>query len=61
MSDFHLLFYLYRMDMLPMKSQMGPLLEAVRTKDKAAANEWKNQEVWRTLEQLISASSHHDE
>ncbi|XP_062534066.1 nuclear protein localization protein 4 homolog [Armigeres subalbatus] len=61
MSDFHLLFYLYCMDMLPMKSQMDPLLEAVRNKDKTAASEWKNQEVWRTLEQLISASSHHDD
>ncbi|XP_058454688.1 nuclear protein localization protein 4 homolog isoform X2 [Malaya genurostris] len=61
MSDFHLLLYLYRMDMLPMKSQMGPLLEAVRDKDKTVANEWKNQEVWRTLEQLISATSHHDD
>lgn len=61
MLDFHLLLFLYRMDMLPMKVQMGSLLEAVRTKDKSAANEWKNQEVWRTLEQLISASSHHDD
>lgn len=61
MSDFHLLLFLYRMDMLPMKAQMGPLLEAVRTKDKTLANEWKNQEVWRTLEQLISASSHNDD
>ncbi|XP_039453292.1 nuclear protein localization protein 4 homolog [Culex pipiens pallens] len=61
MSDFHLLLFLYRMDMLPMKAQMGPLLEAVRTKDKTIANEWKNQEVWRTLEQLISAYSHNDD
>ncbi|XP_055602977.1 nuclear protein localization protein 4 homolog isoform X2 [Uranotaenia lowii] len=61
MSDFHLLLYLYRMDMLPMKSQMSTLLEALRTKDRTIVNEWKNQEVWRTLEQLISASSHNDE
>uniref|UniRef100_A0A182MG17 RanBP2-type domain-containing protein n=1 Tax=Anopheles culicifacies TaxID=139723 RepID=A0A182MG17_9DIPT len=61
-SDFHLLFYLYRMeDMLPMKSQLGPLLEAVRTKDKAKANEWKSREVWKTLEELIEASSNHDD
>ncbi|XP_055635839.1 nuclear protein localization protein 4 homolog [Toxorhynchites rutilus septentrionalis] len=61
MSDFHLLLHLYRMDMLPLRSKMGPLLEAVRNKDKVSANEWKNQEVWRTLEELISASTHHDE
>uniref|UniRef100_A0A182TNZ3 RanBP2-type domain-containing protein n=1 Tax=Anopheles melas TaxID=34690 RepID=A0A182TNZ3_9DIPT len=61
-SDFHLLFYLYRMeDMLPMKSQLGPLLEAVRDKDKAKANEWKTREVWKTLEELIEASSNHDD
>lgn len=56
-SDFHLLVYLYFMDMLPMKSAMGPLLEAVRTKNYAAALQWKEQEVWSTLETLITASS----
>uniref|UniRef100_A0AAG5CY80 Nuclear protein localization protein 4 homolog n=1 Tax=Anopheles atroparvus TaxID=41427 RepID=A0AAG5CY80_ANOAO len=61
-SDFHLLLYLYRMeDMLPMKSQLGPLLEAVRSKDKAKGNEWKAREVWKTLEELIAASSHHED
>lgn len=56
-SDFHLLLYLFFMDMLPMKSAMGPLLEAVRTKNYAAALQWKEQEVWSTLETLITASS----
>lgn len=56
-SDFHLLLYLNFMDMLPMKSAMGPLLEAVRTKNYAAAVQWKEQEVWSTLETLITASS----
>lgn len=56
-SDFHLLLYLYFMDMLPMKSAMGPLLEAVRTKNFIAAEQWKEQEVWSTLETLITASS----
>lgn len=60
-SDFHLLLYLYRMDMLPMKSHMESLLKAVRIKDKEAAEHWKNQAEWQTLEQLISASSHHDD
>lgn len=56
-SDFHLLLYLYFMDMLPMKSAMGPLLEAVRAKNYAAAVKWKEHEVWSTLETLITASS----
>lgn len=56
-SDFHLLLYLSCMDMLPMKSSMGPLLEAERTKNYALAMQWKEQEVWSTLETLITASS----
>lgn len=56
-SDFHLLLYLSCMDMLPMKTSMGPLLEAVRTKNNVLAMQWKEQEVWSTLETLISASS----
>lgn len=55
-SDFHLLLYLNFMDVLPMKSSLGPLLEAVRTKNYAAAIQWKEQEVWSTLETLISAA-----
>lgn len=56
-SDFHLLLYLTFMDIMPMKSSIGPLLEAVRTKNKALAMQWKEQqEVWSTLETLITAS-----
>ncbi|KAJ6634631.1 Nuclear protein localization protein 4 like [Pseudolycoriella hygida] len=56
-SDFHLLLYLFRMDMLPMKSSMSTLLNAVRTRDNNLALKWKKQEVWTTLETLITASS----
>lgn len=57
-SDFHLLLYLARMEMLPMKAAMRPLLEAVRRHDAAAALQWKRDEdVWTTLETLIAASS----
>lgn len=40
-----------------MKSSMLPLLNAVRTKDSSMALQWKEQEVWTTLETLITASS----
>lgn len=40
-----------------MKSAMSPLLNAVRTRDNSLALEWKQQEVWTTLETLITASS----
>lgn len=56
-SDFHLLVYLSRMDMLPIKDTMPELLEAIRQRDVDAVNLWKTQEVWRTLETLIAASS----
>lgn len=56
-SDFHLLIYLYRMDMLPMKAHMQQLFEAVRTKNSNMANEFKNNNVWKELESLIAASS----
>lgn len=36
---------------------MGPLLEAVRTQNSGAAQEWANSEHWATVEQLIVASS----
>ncbi|XP_014606395.1 PREDICTED: nuclear protein localization protein 4 homolog isoform X1 [Polistes canadensis] len=56
-SDFHLLLFITTMDMLPMKDHMGPLLEAVRTKNKQMAIEWSRSEHWATVEQLISASA----
>lgn len=57
-ADFHLLVYLARMDMLPIKAAMAELLAALRRKDVAAVNQWhQSQEVWRTLETLIAASS----
>lgn len=48
------------MDMLPLKAEMGSLFEAIKTRDTKLAQSFKNKEVWRTLEQLISASSHHE-
>lgn len=56
-SDFHLLVYLYKMDMLPLRQHMGPLLEAVRTKNPNQAAQFKIEEVWKLLESLIQASS----
>jgi len=58
LSDFHLLIYLYSMDMLPLKSEMKLLFDAIKAKDQNLIVQWCDTEVWRTLEQLISASSH---
>ncbi|XP_064545601.1 nuclear protein localization protein 4 homolog isoform X2 [Drosophila montana] len=56
-SDFHLLVYLYKMDMLPLRQHMGPLLEAVRAKNPNKADDFKGEEVWKLLESLVQASS----
>ncbi|XP_021925198.1 nuclear protein localization protein 4 homolog [Zootermopsis nevadensis] len=55
-SDFHFLLYISSMDMLPMKDYMGPVLEAVRTRNSEQARDWSRSEHWATVEQLISAS-----
>ncbi|XP_067620003.1 nuclear protein localization protein 4 homolog isoform X2 [Eurosta solidaginis] len=56
-SDFHLLLYLYRMDTVPLRAHMGPLLEAVRTKNSDLAYSFKASEPWKLLESLIHAST----
>jgi len=45
------------MDMLPLRQHMGPLLEAVRTKNPNQAEQFKIEDVWKLLESLIQASS----
>ncbi|XP_017485269.1 PREDICTED: nuclear protein localization protein 4 homolog, partial [Rhagoletis zephyria] len=56
-SDFHLLLFLYRMDTVPLRTHMGPLLEAVRTKNTDLAYSFKASEPWKLLESLIQAST----
>lgn len=55
-SDFHLLLFLSRMDVVPVRPILDDLLRAVRAKDAAGALQWKRHEVWSTLEQLVAAS-----
>ncbi|CAG2122491.1 unnamed protein product [Medioppia subpectinata] len=57
MSDFHLLIYLTTMDALPLKETMKPLLEAIKTRNTAMANEWARSDQWLTIEQLMLANS----
>ncbi|XP_014220725.1 nuclear protein localization protein 4 homolog isoform X1 [Trichogramma pretiosum] len=56
-SDFHFLIYIAGMDMLPLKSHMGPLLDAIRTQNRRKANEWARSAHWATVEELISATT----
>ena len=56
-SDFHLLLYLFKMDMLPLRQHMKPLLEAVRNRNQNMAYAFKKEDVWKLLESLIHASS----
>ncbi|XP_030379953.1 nuclear protein localization protein 4 homolog isoform X2 [Scaptodrosophila lebanonensis] len=56
-SDFHLLVYLHKMDMFPLRQHMAPLLEAMRNKNPIKAADFKGEEVWKLLESLIQAIS----
>ncbi|XP_054281635.1 nuclear protein localization protein 4 homolog isoform X1 [Macrosteles quadrilineatus] len=55
-SDFHFLLYIATMDSLPMKDVMAPLLEAVRTRDVAAAGRWAADDHWANVEQMMAAT-----
>ncbi|PVD39210.1 hypothetical protein C0Q70_01838 [Pomacea canaliculata] len=55
MSDFHLLMFLTTSEMLPLREQLGLLLEAVKTQDEAKALQFKKTEEWATVEEMISA------
>jgi NPL4 family len=57
LSDFHLLLFLGRMDVLPMRTHMPAILKAVRDRDQELAMQFKRSEVWRTLEQLIATDT----
>lgn len=59
MSDFHILLYLYGLDCFgtKMKTQLTPLLDAVRTQDKTLAEQFMRGDTWSTLEHLIGAHS----
>lgn len=62
MSDFHVLLYLYGLTCfdIKMKSQMGQLLQAVKTQESELANQFMRSDIWRTFEQLISAHHEYD-
>ncbi|EFX75107.1 hypothetical protein DAPPUDRAFT_306878 [Daphnia pulex] len=53
-SDFHFLIYVATMDMLPLMESMDPILEAVRSKNAEAANQWASGEQWSTVRQLLA-------
>lgn len=51
-SDFHLLIFMATMEFLPMMDQLGPLLDAIKNKDKILAAKWKS-ECFETCQQLL--------
>lgn len=56
MSDFHLLIFLSCLDIVPLKNELKPLLEAIRDKDRVKADKWSREsEHWATLRQLVRA------
>ncbi|CAL8092955.1 unnamed protein product [Orchesella dallaii] len=55
-SDFHFLVFIATMDFVSIRDYVGPLLEAIRNGDYSKANEWRQSEVWGTVERLVEAS-----
>jgi len=55
-SDFHFLLYIATMEFVSIRDYMGPLYDAIRTGDSPKANEWRQSEVWATVERLVEAS-----
>ncbi|KAG9509512.1 Nuclear protein localization protein 4-like protein, partial [Fragariocoptes setiger] len=53
-SDFHLLLYLGRQEIVPMREALRPLLEAMNSQDKLKILSWRECEQWRTIEELIN-------
>lgn len=55
--DLHLLTYLASCDMLPLKSKMDELLQALITKNEILFQAWLQSEEWATVEELLAAQS----
>jgi len=55
-SDLHVLIFMATMDIMPLREYMGPLYEAIATKNKEAAIEWSRGEHWQNLKCIIQAS-----
>lgn len=62
MTDFHLLVYLYGLEVfgIRMKMEMTPLLDGVRLKDRNLVAQFMNSNTWSTLEHTIGDHSGHE-
>merc|ERR1712062_113347 len=56
-SDIHVLVFLATLDIMPLRDFLGPLYEAIRTKNEAAAREWSYLDHWSNMQALIQAST----
>jgi len=56
-SDVHVLVFLATLDIMPLRDFLGPLYEAIRTKNEGAAREWSYLDHWSNMQALIQAST----
>lgn len=56
-SDFHVLIFMATLDIMPLREYMGPLLEAVKTKNREAAREWSYMDHWGQVQALVQATT----
>merc|ERR1711874_945045 len=56
-SDIHVLVFLASLDIMPLRDFLGPLYEAIRTKNEGAAREWSYLDHWSNMQALIQATT----
>jgi len=56
-SDIHVLVFLATLDIMPLRDFLGPLYEAIRTKNEGAAREWSYLDHWSNMQALIQATT----
>jgi len=56
-SDIHVLAFMATNDIMPLRDYLGPLYEAIRTKNQDAARDWSYMEHWSNMQALIQATT----
>jgi len=56
-SDLHVLVFMANTDVIPLRPYMGPLYEAIRTKNTEAGREWSYLDHWANMSALIQATT----
>jgi len=56
-SDLHVLMFMATNEIMPLRDYLGPLYDAIRTKNVEAAREWSYLDHWSNMQALIQATT----